>query len=97
VLTRSDAAHELNSLESPIKYRNQKTRKKSANTQIFLSLAAAGKCAAATTAVHVLYYNSIRIVLKYEIMSSRMVAQPLAGRFAPTSILGDNDLAYGSG
>jgi hypothetical protein len=34
------------------------------------------------------------LVLEYEIMSSRMVAQPLAGRFAP--ILGDNDLAYGS-
>jgi hypothetical protein len=34
------------------------------------------------------------VVLEYEIMSSRMVAQPLAGRFAP--ILGDNDLAYGS-
>jgi hypothetical protein len=36
----------------------------------------------------------LNLVQQYEIMSSRAVAQPPAGRFTP--ILGNNDLAYGS-
>jgi hypothetical protein len=38
--------------------------------------------------------QDIAYLSTYEIMSSRAVAQPPAGRFTP--ILGDNDLAYGS-